>query len=41
MTIPHKISMSGGHFGFPDPNYFMNCHEALTALGVLEADACL
>jgi deltex-like protein len=37
-TIPHKTSVSGGHFGFPDPHYFMNCHQALTALGVPEAE---
>ena len=40
-TIPHKTSLYGGPFGFPDPLYLDTCHAALNDLGVPNADACL
>lgn len=33
-SIPHKTSPRGGGHGFPNPNYFRNCHAALDALHV-------
>ena len=33
-SIHHKTSLSGGAHGWPDPAYFLNCNEALDALGV-------
>ena len=40
-TVLHKTSLSGGEFGFPDPNYIENAHGCLDALGVPPADGCL
>ena len=37
-SIPHKTNPSGGAYGFPDPNYFRNCNEALDALSVPSSD---
>jgi deltex-like protein len=39
-SIPHKTSLHGGLYGFPDPTYSTKCNEALDALGVPDADAC-
>jgi len=39
-SIHHKTSLSGGVHGFPDPNYIINVNEALSALGVPDADSC-
>jgi Deltex C-terminal domain len=38
-SIPHKTSLTGGiqNFGFPDHNYFVNCHKELDALYVPSA----
>lgn len=40
-SIPHKTSLSGGPFGFPDASYIVKCNDALNGLGVPDADACL
>uniref|UniRef100_A0A7S2XP90 RING-type E3 ubiquitin transferase n=1 Tax=Attheya septentrionalis TaxID=420275 RepID=A0A7S2XP90_9STRA len=40
--IPHKTSLYGGPFGWPDPNhkwYFTSCHHILDSLGVPDEDA--
>ncbi|CAB9500114.1 Probable E3 ubiquitin-protein ligase DTX2 [Seminavis robusta] len=37
-SIPHKSSLKGGAFGFPDPNYFDTCNRALDDLCVPSAD---
>ena len=39
--IQHKTSLEGGPHGFPDPGYLENGNQALDALGVPKADACL
>jgi deltex len=36
-TIPHKTSMTGGPFGYPDPAYFAACHKELDNLEVPKA----
>ena len=33
-TIPHKTSLSGGEFGFPDNHYIAKCNQALDALNI-------
>jgi deltex len=33
-SIPHKTSMSGGDYGWPDVNFFANCDLELDAVGV-------
>jgi deltex-like protein len=34
--IPHKTSLHGGPFGWPDPYYFTTCNASLDALQVLD-----
>eukprot|EP00540_Astrosyne_radiata_P012116 CAMPEP_0116858484 /NCGR_PEP_ID=MMETSP0418-20121206/21207_1 /TAXON_ID=1158023 /ORGANISM="Astrosyne radiata, Strain 13vi08-1A" /LENGTH=222 /DNA_ID=CAMNT_0004492429 /DNA_START=1866 /DNA_END=2530 /DNA_ORIENTATION=+ len=36
-SIPHKSTLSGGEFGYPDPLYADICHIELTQLGVPDA----
>lgn len=40
-SIHHKTSTGGGvkNHGYPDPHYFVNCHNEMNCLGVLPADA--
>ena len=40
-SVHHKTSPTGGvrAFGYPDPNYFVNCNEELDALNVPSAIA--
>ena len=33
-SVHHKTAPSGGTHGFPDPNYFTNCHGELDGLNV-------
>lgn len=33
-SVHHKTAPSGGVHGFPDPNYFTNCHGELDGLNV-------
>jgi deltex len=37
-SIPHKTSLNGGQFGFPDPHYMDMCNNALDELEVPTAD---
>ena len=37
--IPHKTSLKGGAFGFPDPNYILACNIMLDGLGVPSGDS--
>lgn len=39
-SVHHKTSKSGGPHGFPDPAFFVNCNEELSALGVPKAEDC-
>jgi hypothetical protein len=39
-VIPHKTSLSGGPFGFPDANYLTACNQSLDALQVPPFHAC-
>jgi len=39
--IPHKTSLRGGLYGFPDNTYFAQCHSSLAAAGVPNEDACV
>jgi deltex-like protein len=38
--LPHKTSLKGGPFGFPDDNYLDNCNQALDRLGIPPANKC-
>jgi len=41
-SVPHKTNLTaGGPFGFPDPDYLAAANEALSAIGIPDADACL
>jgi hypothetical protein len=39
-SIHHKTSISGGPYGYPDPNYIGNCNTELDNLGVPTAEVC-
>lgn len=36
-SIPHKTSLHGGRFGYPDLNYFIVCNAELDKLGIAAA----
>ena len=38
--FPHKTSLQGGAFGFPDDSYVSTCNQALDGLGVPGAGQC-
>lgn len=40
-AIPHKTSLDGGEYGYPDPEYLRKCGEALYAAGVPTAEKCV
>ena len=40
-AVPHKSSLQGGPFGFPDPHYIFNCHAALDRLNIPNALGCM
>jgi len=40
-TVPHKTSLQGGPFGFPDNKYFDKANQELSKLGIPDADTCL
>ena len=39
-AIPHKTSLQGGIFGFPDASYLTACHGALDALKIPDSWTC-
>lgn len=39
--VPHKTSLHGGQWGFPDVNYINDCNKSLDQLNVPKANECL
>jgi len=39
--IPHKTSLNGGQYGFPDSSYLHKANAALSLIGIPDANTCL
>lgn len=40
-VIPHKTSLTGGTYGYPDPSYIINANQILDSIGIPSSSACL